>query len=48
MSEEKEKIENQIKKIEIELVMEGYQNGWLIDYLKRKIKKLKRKLKNFK
>ena len=41
MSEEKEKIENQIKKIEIELVMEGYLNGWLVNYFKDKIKKLK-------
>ena len=43
MSKDK-KIKEKIKKVEIELVHEGYLDGWNIRYLKVLLYKLKRKL----
>ena len=43
MSKDK-KIKEKIKKVEIELVHEGYLDGWHIRYLKVLLYKLKRKL----
>lgn len=44
MSKDKE-IEEKIKNVEIELIHEGYLDGWHIRYLKNLLSKLKAKIK---
>jgi len=43
--EDIKKLTTEIEKIKLELVMEGYLDGWTIRHLKKKLKRLTEKLK---
>ena len=39
------RLEEEIQRVEIELVHDGYHDGWTLKHLKNKLKKLKKELK---
>ena len=43
--EDVKKLTTEIERIKIELVMEGYLDGWTIKHLKERLKMLTKKLK---
>ena len=44
MKSKMEKLEEEIQKVKIELTHRGYHDGWTLNYLNEKLKKLERKL----